>query len=66
MLVEPKCSVRGCIHFLGVKYHGEGEESEDVVCEAFPTGIPSEIAYGDDLHIEPYLGDNGIQFEGAK
>lgn len=61
MLVEPKCFERGCKHFLGVA--GDDEETERPRCEAFPQGIPAEIAYGDELHLEPYPGDNGIQFE---
>lgn len=34
-----------------------------VTCDAFPDGIPDEIAYGDDLHLRPVLGDRGLQFE---
>jgi hypothetical protein len=37
--------------------------SERVVCKAFPERIPDEIAYGDNLHLEPFKGDNGIQYE---
>jgi hypothetical protein len=35
------------------------------VCAAFPSGsgIPHDIAYGDNLHLEPVEGDHGIQFE---
>jgi len=32
-------------------------------CEAFPNGIPEEIAMGGNPHKRPYPGDNGIQFE---
>jgi hypothetical protein len=32
-------------------------------CAAFPRGIPEEILVGDDLHREPYEGDNGIQWK---
>ena len=63
MLEEPKCSMRDCRWFLGVKQDDESEETERVVCEAFPDGIPAEIAYGDNPHLKPYPGDNGIQFE---
>ena len=38
------------------------------VCEAFPNGegIPYEIAYGDNLHLEPYPGDEGLLYEQEK
>ena len=57
MPVESNCEKRGCIHFVGVADNGQ------VFCEAFPRGIPNEIAYGDNPHLEPYSGDRGIQFE---
>lgn len=34
-------------------------------CKAFDE-IPEKIWEGDDGHIEPYKGDNGIQFEPIK
>lgn len=63
MLSEPKCFTRGCKHFEGVKWGDGGEETERLVCAAFPDGIPVEIAYGNNDHTEPFEGDNGIQFE---
>ena len=73
MLVEPRCSERNCKHFLGVRLPPDQEEFGDtpdepelgqfVYCAAFPGGIPDEIAYGDNLHLEPFTGDNGIQYE---
>ena len=38
-------------------YHG------DNTCEAYQTQIPIEIVSGRVLHILPYEGDNGIQYE---
>lgn len=35
----------------------------DLVCDAFPDGIPVEILSTQALHTTPYPGDNGIQFE---
>lgn len=32
-------------------------------CDAFPTGIPPAIWFGQDDHREPVEGDHGIQFE---
>lgn len=63
MLSEPRCFERNCKHFVGVDQVDMSEETEKVVCKAFPDGIPTKIAYGDDLHLEPVRGDNGIQFE---
>ena len=69
MIGKPKCATRGCIHFLGVRNPstekgGSFDESQEFVhCKAFPNGIPSEIAYGNNLHLKPYPGDNGIQYE---
>jgi hypothetical protein len=63
MLEEPKCFTRRCRHFIGVKQDGQEESTERVVCEAYPDGIPDEIAYGDNLHTSPIPGDNGIQYE---
>jgi len=58
MIEQPKCSIRKCRHFLGVKQDNEEEETERVVCKAFPDRIPEEIAYGENLHSEP-LPDQG-------
>jgi hypothetical protein len=53
MLQEPKCYTRGCKFFTGIKQDDGNEETERVVCKAFPDGIPDEIAYGDNLHDKP-------------
>lgn len=64
MIKEPKCWTRGCKHFLGVIQLNRSEDGEKVTCEAFPQGIPFEIAYGDDSHYEPIPGqENDIVFE---
>ena len=63
MLMEPKCWTRNCKHFIGVSQPDGTEMTERHVCKAFPDMIPSEIAYGDNSHTEPYPGDNGIQYE---
>ena len=31
-------------------------------CAAFPNGIPEEIQKGDDPHMDPIEGDNGIVY----
>ena len=53
MLAEPNCHKRKCKHFLGVKSDDECELNERPYCEAFPNGIPPEIAYGNNPHSEP-------------
>lgn len=63
MIIEPICYARNCKHFLGVSQPDGTEMTERVICKAFPDGIPDEIAYGKNLHITPYPGDNGIQYE---
>ena len=63
MIREPECSKRGCVHFIGVAQQDGTETTEKVVCRAFPEGIPQEIAYGNNLHTEPFPGDNGILFQ---
>ena len=61
MLPTPKCfsDKRKCIHFLGVKQVDGTEESEILVCKAFPDGIPNDIAFGDDSHKEAKKGQKG-------
>lgn len=38
-------------------------DGEPWTCDAFPDGIPEEIAHSGFIHTKPYEGDNGIQFE---
>ena len=52
MIEEPKCRKRNCKHFLGVLQPDGTEETETVYCLAYPNGIPGDIAYGDDPHLE--------------
>jgi hypothetical protein len=63
MILPPRCSERRCIHYQGIKQPDGTEASEVPVCAAFPNGIPEEIAYGDNLHLDEVDGDNGIVFE---
>ncbi len=64
MLDEPTCYTRKCKHFQGVEQSDGTEMTEEVVCKAFPDGIPDEVPYGDNLHLEPLLGQgNDIIFE---
>lgn len=63
MLPRPQCFKRRCRHFIGVKQPDRTEATEVVVCNAFPEGIPEVIAFGNDKHIQPFPGDNGIQYE---
>lgn len=62
MIQEPACSIRDCAHLLGVLQPTDEEASERCVCRAFPDGIPDEIAYGDNPHTKPYIGDRGITY----
>jgi len=64
MLIEPTCYTRKCKHYLGVKWFGEEESTEDNYCSAFPDGIPQEIAYGKNKHLVKCCGQgNGIVYE---
>ena len=63
MLLTSNCWTRKCKHFLGIKQDNKKEETERYVCKAFPDRIPPEISYGDNLHTDPFPGDNGIQYE---
>ncbi len=60
MLEEPSCWTRRCANYIGVgagntKAQGKGDKDINY-CSAFPLqdgGIPDEIVYGDNLHLEP-------------
>ncbi len=52
-----------CMHCKHLHDGDEYLEDPFVSCDAFPDGIPGEIFEGENLHKEPYEGDNGIRFE---
>jgi hypothetical protein len=56
MLATPECFKRECRYFLGVIQPDGTEMTEDVNCDAFPEGIPSEISYGNNKHLVPFPG----------
>ena len=60
-ILPPKCWERKCKHYQGII--GDLEQNQRPACAAFPEGIPLEIAYGSNLHLEPVRGDHGILFE---
>jgi len=68
MLLEPECHKRKCKHYIGIKWlEPDNEGSEVNYCEAFPDGIPPEIAYGDNKHLKPLKGQkNDIVYEEKK
>jgi len=64
MISIPKCRTRNCIHFNGVAQPDGTENTERVICDAYPAGIPADIAYGDDLHLQVREDqNNSIIFE---
>ena len=67
MLAEPiPCSKMRCKHYRGIVQPDGTEATERDICTAFPDGIPGEITTGENLHVEPFPGDNGIQYEAEK
>jgi hypothetical protein len=64
MLAEPTCWTRKCKHYIGIIQPDGTEMTEMNSCEAFPKGIPAEIAYGNNRHLKPFPGqDNDVIFE---
>ena len=61
MTATPHCYERKCKFYIGVK--GDSERSQRNICAAFPSGIPDEIAYGNNLHLTSIKGDRGIQYQ---
>jgi len=67
MLAEPTCWTRKCKHYIGVIQPDGTEATETNSCKAFPKGIPTEIAYGDNRHLKPLKDqENNIIFEKNK
>lgn len=63
LLLRCNCQERKCKHFIGELFDNQNDLMLDL-CNAFPSGIPDEIAYGDELHIQPLAGqENNIVFE---
>ena len=50
MIAPPKCYERDCVYYLGMLQPDGTELTEVPHCHAFPKGIPSEIAYGNNKH----------------
>jgi hypothetical protein len=64
MLRTSTCFKRWCLHYVGIAQPDGTEASEVAVCDAFPQGIPDDIAYGDNKHMTPYKGqENDIVYE---
>jgi len=65
MITVPACYFRDCKNYIGAVNNSDpfDESKEFCACEAFPDGIPDDIAYGDNLHEKPVEGDHGIQYE---
>lgn len=57
------CVERRCQNFLALV----GPTDDPVfVCRAFPSGIPDEILSGQETHLRPVPGDNGIVYQLSK
>ena len=62
LLAISNCQERGCKHYDNVLALDDVNHVH--ICKAFPNGIPNEIAFGNNLHTEPYLGqENDIVYE---
>ena len=60
MLTVPRCYDRNCKHFKGILQPDGTERTEVPYCEAFPRGIPADIAYGSNDHLKPIYGQTGV------
>jgi hypothetical protein len=66
VLEEPRCAIRRCVHLRGMYQPDQTEKDEVPCCDAFPKGIPRQIAYGPNKHYKPFPGDHGIRYEREK
>ena len=53
------CEERECKHLHWDKLRA----GKQPTCAAFPSGIPEVITDGENLHVLPFPGDHGIQYE---
>ncbi len=51
-LTEPSCSKRECANYIG-EFSNTADTWSRPFCRGFISGIPHEIAYGDNLHLKP-------------
>ena len=66
MIETPECYKRRCKHYFGIRNDGD-EMTERPYCKAFPDGIPDDISYGDDKHLEVIKGQkNNTVFEDTR
>jgi hypothetical protein len=54
---NPKMEVVGICHTCTYRH------ADLFTCKAFPEGIPVEVLVGRFLHVDPYDGDNGVQYK---
>jgi hypothetical protein len=59
MILTPECYHRGCKWYKGIDQPDGTEKTEVNVCEAFPEGIPEDIAYGANKHLKVIEGQTG-------
>lgn len=55
-MTTPQSQCAACTHL-------DRQAAEDLLCNAFPEGIPKEIWTNEVAHTQSYPGDNGIHLE---